>query len=157
GFTCPAASEVNLKTTDVGPAATADPAPFSVAAGDFNGDGNEDFVVTEPGYDSRPGPVQAGIHYYFGDGANTPTFPSNTHLNLNLPNQRIPKVVTTGCFNNDNVVDVATSTNPDRQIGGSSTVQVITSDGSGGFNTELPLTFTETGGVTNLDSIDSAD
>jgi hypothetical protein len=126
------------------------PTPFSIAAGDFNGDGNEDFVVSEPGLSNLPGD-ERGIHYFFGDGTNN--FPTNLHVPISGPEDGGPTVLATGCFNNDGVTDVAVS------YGLSKTpplnVSVVTSNGLGGLNLPQSLAF----GVNTRDmaGIDAAD
>src|SRR4030095_16787243 len=129
-----------------------DPFPSSIAAGNFDGDanGNVDIVVVEPGLSTSS---TEGIHYYFGNGDGT-FQTGGTHITLDQPTGRVPHVVTTGCFNNDNVVDVAVSC--DDAVVNNSSAQVITSNGSGGFNPQIPLLITETDSAL-MAGIDAAD
>ncbi|MGH2567776.1 MAG: FG-GAP repeat domain-containing protein, partial [Bacteroidota bacterium] len=96
--------------------------PFSIAAGDFDGSGDLDVVVTEPGLPTG----SRGVHYFFGNGDGTFNTPG-THVTFTGGAfDGSPRVVTTGCYNNDNVVDTATTFSNPAPTTGSSDVRVIT-------------------------------
>ncbi|MFO1464587.1 MAG: hypothetical protein U1F66_12505 [bacterium] len=128
GYTCSQAVDLN--------------APFpgqngvnsrSIAAGDFDGDGQADFVVPEPGLDNTAG-NERGLHYYLGNGNGTFATPG-IHVPYNQPLGGFPFVVTTGYFNNDNILDVAVNYLVlGRKVVESGNVGVVTSDGAGGFD-----------------------
>ncbi|HKX12440.1 MAG TPA: FG-GAP-like repeat-containing protein [bacterium] len=145
-FTCEDPPTIDLFAAHPGD----NPAPSSVEAGDFNGDDNTDLVVALPFLDD-PTPLPQGLQYYFGDGAgNFPNTQFNPYpfagvLSLDLA------TLSTGCYNNDNVRDVAVvSTDAENVL---NNVGIFTSDGSGGLNPSFPLFI----GGTFADGIDTAD
>ncbi|HEX5034970.1 MAG TPA: hypothetical protein VFW62_10840, partial [bacterium] len=145
-FTCEDPPTIDLFAAHPGD----DPAPSSVEAGDFNGDGNTDLVVALPQL-ADPTPLPQGLQYYFGDGAgNFPNTQFNPYplagvLSLDL------SVLSTGCYNNDNVRDVAVvSTDAENVL---NNVGIFTSNGSGGLNPPTTLLI----GGTFADGIDTAD
>ncbi len=145
-FTCPAQPPIILNL--IHPAQSVE--PFSIVAGDFNGDGNNDLAISEPGLDGTAG-NEKGIHYFFGNGAGA--FPQNLHVPMLNPAAETPRVLATGCFNNDAVVDVAVSSNPEE--GGTGEVELFVSDGLGGLNIPIPLGFAED--AFDLAGLDAAD
>lgn len=80
----------------------ATPGATSIVAGDFDGDGNADVAINAPNFD---GPES--IIYYFGNGLNAFAFSATQRETLT--NNGTGKVLTTGCFNSDNILDVAVS------------------------------------------------
>lgn len=136
-FSCNNNTEVDLTSAHAG----ANPAPTSIAAGDFNGDGNLDVAITEPGLAQG----SRGIHYYFGNGSGG--FQStSTHVSfptLSGSDNASPVVIKAGCFNNDNQVDTATSYT--RSSGGNASVEVVTSNGSGGLDAPTTLSLSNPG------------
>lgn len=152
GFTCPPTPTLNLQNEHPGQ----DVATGSIEAGDFNGDGFADLVVSEPNLsasDPIPTPEASGVQYYFGN--NAAGFPNTLFVTYTFPGSNLG-TLTTGCYNNDNVRDVAVamSFSESPPI---SNVGVLTSDGAGGVHAPLPL-FTATLGAANLlDGVDSAD
>ncbi len=145
GFTCDNPPTIDLFATHPGD----DPEPSSVESGDFNGDNNTDIVVAMPEL-ANPTPAP-GLQYYFGDGAggfsNTQfvAYPFAGVLGLEL------STLSTGCYNNDNVRDVAVvSTDAETPF---NNIGIFSSDGSGGLNPPVPLII----GGTFADGIDTAD
>lgn len=152
GFTCPAAPTIDLQAQHP----NQDASGASIEAGDFNGDGLADLAVSEPSLsasDPVPSPEPQGVQYYFGNGAGA--FPSNLFVPYVLLGGQLG-TLTTGCYNNDNVLDVAVglsfSESPPL-----SNIGVLTSNGAGGINTPLSLFATNLGGANLLDGVDSAD
>lgn len=109
----------------------------SLAAGDFNDDGNSDVVVS---VERNSGAIN-GVRYFFGNGADT--FSSNLPVNLNTLTQgSFAQMITTGCFNNDNVVDAAFTVNQLTTNGPNPPfVGVVVSDGAGGLSSPVLLDF----------------
>lgn len=130
GFTCSEAVDLS----DVHPGQ--DILPNSLESGDFDGNGTMDLVVTEPGLDGTPGNI-AGVHYFSNDGNGA--FTPYLHANFPPPGatSRIT-MLTTGCFNNDNVADVAVAQSSSET--NNSQVRVFTSDGTGGVTVGATLT-----------------
>ncbi len=95
-YTC--STVLNLATAHSG----ANPRPFSVVAGDFDGDNHQDVALTES---FAGGGATTGIHYYFGNGDGT-FDAGGTHMNF-APAAGNTLAITSGYFNNDNVLDVA--------------------------------------------------
>ena len=91
-----------------------DPTPNDIAAGDFNGDGNQDLVVAT-GNNS--------ISVLLGNG--TGAFP--THVQYGVPGN--PVAITVGDFNNDGKLDVATADQYSGQV------SVLLGNGDGTFQT----------------------
>ncbi len=135
---CPEAPTIDLFDAHPGE----DPAPVSVEAGDFDGDGDVDLVFSEPGL------AIDGLQYYDNDG--TGAFTAGDFVALGTV---APRVLTTGCYNNDNVTDVAvTATLPvgEFAIG---LIGVVTSGPGGTLN---PLTGLTPGSI-GAAGIDTAD
>jgi len=152
GFTCPSSAQINLSA-----AHSAVPGARSVASADFNGDDNLDLVVTEPNLTQG----SRGLHYYFGNGDGTFSSTS-THVSFpvsSASDETAPQVVTTGCFNNDNQLDTATTFGTSGRGSGSNAVEIVTSNGTGGLNDPLALTFTVPAGISIIEAtgIDAAD
>lgn len=92
--------------------------PFSVAAGDFNGDGADDAVVSLAGQDGG-GALLSNLLYLFGDGAGSLANPLTVSTVLDGSGNpllqvggasftdMVPTSLSTGQFDNDGVVDVA--------------------------------------------------
>jgi hypothetical protein len=98
---------------------------WSVAVGDFNGDGLPDLVAANTGADTvsvllghGDGTFQTGVGFAAGRG----------------PTSTVP-----GDFNNDGKLDVAVANERDGTIEGSSTVSVLLGSGDGSF--QAPRTF----------------
>jgi len=89
--------------------------PSSIAAGDFNRDGNTDFVVAH----SFAGAKKLVIYFGVGDG----TFQSPTYIDVNGS----VSFVATGDLNNDGIIDIA-AVNEDSQA-----VTVLIGNGDGTF------------------------
>jgi len=143
-LTCPNTPTINLNNFH---ASNIDPNPTSIVAGDFNGDGNTDIAVNAPNQRSP------GIDFFFGDGSGafpTHTFVTAMSLNSAAANNTVPRVLTTGCFNNDNNVDVATTVDGIS----SQSVGVITTDSS---NTQTVTQLSFGAAVTDVEGIDAAD
>lgn len=87
--------------------------PSSVAAGDFNGDGNLDLVVTA--YDSRE------VHVFLGNGDGTFQPPATYGVGNS------PTAVAVGDFNGDGKPDLAVTN------GGTSNVSILLNSGTGTF------------------------
>ncbi|MFO1464584.1 MAG: hypothetical protein U1F66_12490 [bacterium] len=151
GFTCPPTPTLNLVDQHPGQ----DPIPVSIESGDFDGDTNADLVVSEPGLsasDPVPTPEPQGLQYYFGDGNGN--FPRATFVPYDLSAFSLNvAVLTTGCFNNDNVRDVAvTSQDAESPL---NNLGIFLSDGSGGIRT--PFALFASGGMEGMRSVESAD
>lgn len=133
--------------------AAQNPTPFSIAAGDFNGDGNQDLVITEPGLNAGG----RGLHYFYLNGSGA--LSSNQHITYDPLGGAAfgPRALTTGCFNNDTVVDVALSYRGDA-ANGSAAIVTSSIDGSGNvsLNSATALTLAA-GGRSNVHTLDSAD
>jgi len=136
GYSCSTAA--NLATAHSG----ANPQPFSVVAGDFNGDNHQDVALTES---FLGGGATPGIHYYFGDG--TGLFPTNVHMNFD-PGTGFPYAITSGFFNNDSVIDTA-FTYLDSPTGSVVGVVLSSSSAPNGVDTATPLTLTLNSGATS--------
>lgn len=96
-LTCLTAAQVNLDTVT-----GASPTPSSIAAGDFDGDGNVDAAVTTPGLSD----AAQGILVLFGNGS--AAFPSNLSVNYApVTGGPEPNVLATACFDNNNNPDLA--------------------------------------------------
>lgn len=137
-LSCPATPTIDLFDAHPGD----DPAPLSVEAGDFDGDGDVDLVFSEPGLD------EPGLQYYANDGSGK--FAVADFVSFGTVR---PLVLTTGCYNNDNVTDVAvTATLPvgEFAIG---LLGVVTSGPGGTLN---PLTGLTPGSI-GAAGIDTAD
>ncbi|HKY63638.1 MAG TPA: FG-GAP-like repeat-containing protein [bacterium] len=146
GFTCDDPPTIDLFAAHPGD----NPEPSSVEAGDFNGDNNTDLVVAMPEL-TLPTPAPQGLQYYFGDG--TGNFPNTQFVGYPLAGvlSLDLSALSTGCYNNDNVRDVAVvSTDAESLF---NNVGVFTSDGSGGLNSPIALII----GGTFADGIDTAD
>lgn len=138
---CPAAFQVDLDSVH------GRVSPTSITAGDFNADGFDDVAIAVNGLLNTPG-NENGIDYFFSDGG---SFASNQNVPF-LPTTDSTRVVTTGCFNNDNVVDVAFSFG---QLDSTPSVAgLITSADGGGLNPPLALS---AGDIIFADGIDAAD
>lgn len=148
-FTCTNANGINIEAAHSNVPIGA----RSMVAGFFNDDDILDVAITEPNLalGSR------GIHYYFGNGDGTfaaggshVSFPSATGLG----NDADPRVITAGCFNNDNQTDTATTY--ETSFSGTAftqrgDVQVVTSDGAGGLNAPVALTINPPAGFGSID------
>ncbi len=77
------------------------PSPTSIVSGDFDGDGNSDIAINAPGFSSK------SIVYYFGNGSGG--FNATQAEAVVGTADSSPVVLTTGCFNEDNIVDIAAS------------------------------------------------
>jgi len=108
GFTSPATPEITL------PAGSS---PYSVAVGDFNGDGNQDFVTAN--FDSSKVSIRLGN----GNGG----FTSPATPEITLPAGSSPYSVAVGDFNSDSKLDFVTANI------NSSKVSIRLGNGSGGF------------------------
>lgn len=152
GFTCPATPTIDLGSQHPGQNAAA----ASVEAGDFNGDGFVDLAVSEPflsASDPVASPEPQGVQYYFGDGAGA--FPNDLFVPYDFFGGQLG-TLTTGCYNNDNVLDVAVGLSFS-EVPPLSHVAVLSSNGAGGINTPQALLVANLGTATLLDGVDSAD
>jgi hypothetical protein len=105
----------------------ADIKPFSVVAGDFNGDGKQDLAVANSGSNN--------ISILLGDRTGNFSSPSNFIAGIT------PSAIAKGDFNEDGILDlIVTNFN-------SNSITLLLGDGTGSFN--LPTTFTLLGG--NID------
>ena len=87
--------------------------PFSVAVGDFNGDGRQDLAVANGGSDN--------VSILLGDGAGSFSAPTNFGAG------NLPSSVAVGDFNGDGKQDLAVAN------GGSDNVSILLGDGAGNF------------------------
>jgi hypothetical protein len=99
--------------------------PYSIAVGDFNGDGNQDLAVAD---DDSLG----GVSILLGDG--TGSFSPATSFGVD----RNPVSIAVGDFNGDGNQDVATVSGT---TSGSDTVSILLGDGTGNFSgaTNFPV------------------
>ena len=104
GFTSPAVPEVAV-----------DPSPFSVAIGDFNGDGIQDFATVNYNVNT--------VSIRLGDGSGGFTSPATPELAIGF----FPRSVAIGDFNGDGMQDFAAANE------GSNNVSIRLGNGSGGF------------------------
>ncbi len=104
GFSSPAVPEVTVGTT-----------PYSIAVGDFNGDGNQDFATAN--IDSNNASIR------LGNGAGGFTSPAVPEVTVGTN----PFSITVGDFNGDGKQDFATANDA------SSNVSIRLGNGSGGF------------------------
>lgn len=144
---CPASPSINLFDAHPGQ----DPSPGSIEAGDFDGDGDVDLVLTESGLsatDPVPTPEPPGLQYYDNDGIGN--FAVGDFVPLPL-GTLTPRVLTTGCYNNDNVTDVAV-TLEDAEFP-VNLVVAVTSAASGALNPPTGLA----GPSSQMRGIDTAD
>ncbi len=133
--------------------------PFSIGAGDFNDDGNDDIVVSTQ-TELVMGSQFFGMQYFFGNGDGSFQTPGTdiAFTGGAIDQNGTPRALTTGCFNNDNVVDVATLVSSQDNVQGASDIRVVTSDGSGAFNDPVVLSFGNLAvGPFTADGIDAAD
>lgn len=100
--------------------------PISIAIGDFNGDGNQDFATANLG----------SVSIRLGDG----TGGFLVYTEVLLPIGPIPRSITIGDFNKDGNQDLAISM---EIINLNGQVSILLGDGLGGFsgNTEVPVGF----------------
>lgn len=98
----------------------------AVAQGDFNGDGNPDFVIANPLVNS--------ISLYLGN--NTSTFALASSHSVGTTPGAMPIALTTGDFDNDGKIDVAVAN------AGEPTITVLFGTGFGAFGTVVNLTST---------------
>ena len=98
GFSCKDASQVALDV-ELGDSPVN---PTSIAAGDFNGDGNTDVVVTTPSFATA---ANRGVAFLFGNGNSGFTSSRVVPFDSTAP-AGTPNVLAVGCFDNDNNPDV---------------------------------------------------
>jgi hypothetical protein len=103
------------------------------AIGDFNGDGNVDFVAVAPNFTSSTTEVFVALGLGTGHFANF-----DTATLVGLPNGFLPTAVVTGDFDGDGKTDIAVL-NSAKAVGTdlTSTLSILFGDGTGGF-TALP-------------------
>ncbi len=106
GFTAPVIAEIDLGHTNK---------PRSIAIGDFNGDGMQDFAAAN--FDS------SSVTIRLGDGSGGFTSPAVPEVTVGAA----PQTVAIGDYNNDGKQDIATASSS------ASTVSVRHGNGSGGF------------------------
>ncbi len=98
-LTCDTANKVDVATL-----LGSNPAPASIAAGDFNGDGNVDAAITTPGLLA----ADQGMLLLFGAGnATLPTTLSVNYAPAGVTVGGEPVTLAVGCFDNDNTEDLA--------------------------------------------------
>ncbi len=118
---CPAPSFAAGRTFDVG----AEAKPFSVATGDFNGDGKLDLAVDNYGCTACSPPVSGSVSVLLGNGDGT--FQSAAKIAVG-PN---PQSVAVADFNGDGKPDLAVANY------GSTNVVVLLGNGDGMFQTAV--------------------
>ncbi|MCC6271995.1 MAG: FG-GAP repeat protein, partial [Deltaproteobacteria bacterium] len=123
----------------------------SIAAGDFDGDGNADVVITTPGLNGTAG-NEVGIHFFMGDGTGNLATPG-IHVPYQPTGRGIPFVLTTGFFNNDDADDVALSYEGGL---GNSNVGVFVMDAARAVTTTT-LAYSGTNPVVDRGGIDAVD
>jgi hypothetical protein len=111
--------------------------PWAVATGDFNNDGNPDFVVFSQWC---PSGVNAPLYTYLGKGDGTFQSPVTTTLS-GLSSCAAVNNMVTGDFNHDGKLDVAIAYNHDT---GNPLIQILLGNGDGTFT---PMTAFSTGGT----------
>ncbi|HEX8290375.1 MAG TPA: VCBS repeat-containing protein, partial [Pyrinomonadaceae bacterium] len=116
--TAPVCAQAGCATANFAPAANfaVGSAPISVAAGDFNGDGNTDLVTANLNSNN--------VSILLGNGAGGFTGP------VNFPAGLGPNSVGVADFNGDGKLDLAVA----NQIVGSGTVSILTGAGDGTFS-----------------------
>ncbi len=95
--------------------------PFSIAVGDFNGDGHLDVVVTNNGINPAGGWLAGTVSVLLGNGDGT----FQQHVDYATGDD--PEFVAVGDFNGDHVLDTAVATRSD------SAVSVLLGNGDGTF------------------------
>jgi hypothetical protein len=97
--------------------------PYSVAVGDFNGDGIQDLAIAEVGTRGSFNPGPGGVTVLLGNGSGGFTAaPGSPFATGNVPDS-----VAVGDFNGDGIQDLAIAN------GNSGNVTVLLGNGSGGF------------------------
>ena len=109
-------------------------APWGVAAGDFNGDGYDDFAVTNNG--------SGTVSVFINDGAGIFAAAVNYPVGAGL------RGITSGDFNNDSLLDLVVTNGDDN------TVSVLLGNGDGVFDPQPPV---PTGDLTTPTGIASGD
>jgi len=131
-------TEINLATAHAG----VNPRPFSVVAGDFNGDNHQDIAITET---FIAGGSTPGIHYYFGNGNGT-FAAGGLHMDYaplgvgGPPPAGIPTAITSGYFNNDTILDVAFAYSETAVLGARVGVVLSSTSSPTGIDTANPIT-----------------
>jgi hypothetical protein len=118
---CPAPSFAAARTFDV----SAEGRPWSVATGDFNGDGKPDLAVANYGCPLCQPPVNGSVSVLLGNGDGTFQLWVNVFAGPN------PQSVVAGDFNGDGKADLAVANN------GSTNIAVLLGNGDATFQTPV--------------------
>ncbi len=123
------------------------PAPFSIAAGDFDGDEMVDIVITEPGL------TLPGVRYFFNDGSGIFSGNNTNFVQYTNAANHTAQTLAVGCFNNDNSEDIAVSYSTASDAG----LEAITLTPGSTTAHKSPLIYSTSGSHTQPLGIDSAD
>lgn len=150
GFTC--STVINVNTSNPG-SGVSTLSLSSIAAGDFNGDGVDDIVISI-GDDAIN---VNGLQYYYNVPAGLNSFTSPTTVTVTNADDENPIEVVAGHFNNDSIEDVAAVLRG-TPSGDAATINIVTSSNSeGGLNTPVQLNFSTNPSVDQITDSNSLD